>query len=259
MARFYEQVLGLWARLGRRWRIGVVAGFALLLAGSAVGGLPAVELHAARQHLLHDVPPDARPVPAVHAERPRQARVPQLPPGVAARRSCTSSTRWSWTAPTEITKHAFVPNAVCGRCHIEGDSTRWKIIANTAGHRKHLESRNPRLRNVTCVTCHGVSLHVFAAGGPDVRAGGLSPRPHDQDGRDGLARDPLHHLPQLPGRRAQPRGGLAGAAAHPGGAAVLQLPRDAAAHPQPRHLARPAPRHLRDVPRPAHADRAPGT
>jgi hypothetical protein len=63
---------------------------------------------------------------------------------------------------TTIKKHAHVSNEVCGNCHVRGDSTRWRIIANTAGHRVHLESRNPALRGLQCVVCHSVSLHEFA-------------------------------------------------------------------------------------------------
>jgi len=161
MARFYEEVLGLWARLGRRWQIGVVSAFVLLLVGSSVGGLKQWNYmqhdntFCTTCHLMRD--PYQRFTQSAHAKlechschrASVQEELHQLYSVVVDR-------------PTEIKKHAFVPNAVCGRCHIQGDSTRWKIIANTAGHRKHLETKNPRLRNVTCMTCHGVSLHVFA-------------------------------------------------------------------------------------------------
>jgi len=65
--------------------------------------------------------------------------------------------------PTDITKHAYVPNAVCEACHVHGDSTRWRQVAATAGHRIHLESKDPSLRGLQCVRCHGVNLHEFAA------------------------------------------------------------------------------------------------
>jgi hypothetical protein len=64
--------------------------------------------------------------------------------------------------PRAIGRHANVPNQICGACHIRGDSTRWRIIAHTAGHRIHLESRHATLRGMRCVTCHGVSVHEFA-------------------------------------------------------------------------------------------------
>jgi len=63
--------------------------------------------------------------------------------------------------PTEVTKHAHVPNEVCGACHIKGDPARWRIVANTAGHRLHLQSTLPALRGIQCVDCHGASLHEF--------------------------------------------------------------------------------------------------
>lgn len=161
MARFYETVFGLWDRLGRRGRLGVVAGFVLVLLGSAVGGMRQWSYmqhdntFCTTCHLMRD--PFQRFTRSAHAKlechnchrASLQEELHQLYSVVVDR-------------PTEITKHAYVPNAVCGRCHIQGDSTRWRIIANTAGHRKHLESGNPRLKNVQCVTCHGVSLHQFA-------------------------------------------------------------------------------------------------
>jgi hypothetical protein len=63
---------------------------------------------------------------------------------------------------TGVADHAVVPSRVCEDCHIPRDSTRWKIVAKTAGHRKHLESNDPRLRGMRCTTCHGISLHAFA-------------------------------------------------------------------------------------------------
>jgi nitrate/TMAO reductase-like tetraheme cytochrome c subunit len=161
MARFYETVFGLWDRLGRRGRIGVLAGFVLVLLGSAVAGMRQWSYmqhdntFCTSCHLMRD--PFQRFTKSAHAKlechschrATLQEEVHQLYAVVVDR-------------PTEITKHAYVPNAVCASCHVQGDSTRWRIIANTAGHRKHLESTNPRLKNVQCVTCHGVSLHQFA-------------------------------------------------------------------------------------------------
>ena len=61
--------------------------------------------------------------------------------------------------PTQIKRHAHVPNARCETCHVRGDPNRWRVVAGTAGHRLHLESSSPALRSVMCVDCHGVSLH----------------------------------------------------------------------------------------------------
>jgi hypothetical protein len=64
--------------------------------------------------------------------------------------------------PDEIRVHAHVPNEVCAECHIEGDPERWRHIANTAGHRVHLESDDPTLRGYQCVECHSTGVHEFA-------------------------------------------------------------------------------------------------
>jgi len=64
--------------------------------------------------------------------------------------------------PDEIKAHASVPNERCKHCHVEGDPEQWRQIGQTAGHRAHLESRDPALANLSCVTCHSVSVHEFA-------------------------------------------------------------------------------------------------
>ena len=66
-------------------------------------------------------------------------------------------------APDEILTHAEVPNEVCAECHVRGDPDRWQLIAASAGHRVHLESREPSLRGLQCVECHSSSLHEFAS------------------------------------------------------------------------------------------------
>jgi nitrate/TMAO reductase-like tetraheme cytochrome c subunit len=65
--------------------------------------------------------------------------------------------------PESLDVHAEVPNARCESCHVKGDPKKWRIIENTAGHKVHLESKNPKLKGLQCVTCHGVSLHEFTA------------------------------------------------------------------------------------------------
>lgn len=69
---------------------------------------------------------------------------------------------WVAERPAEIGPHAKVPNAVCMQCHVTGEREVWRRIVSTAGHRTHLESRNPALQNVQCVTCHAVEVHHFA-------------------------------------------------------------------------------------------------
>ena len=68
---------------------------------------------------------------------------------------------WVAERPEKIGKHAKVPNKVCETCHVTGDTATWQRIASTAGHRAHLESDSSALKNLQCVTCHGVELHRF--------------------------------------------------------------------------------------------------
>jgi nitrate/TMAO reductase-like tetraheme cytochrome c subunit len=68
---------------------------------------------------------------------------------------------WVAERPEKIGKHAKVPNKVCETCHVTGDTASWQRIASTAGHRAHLESDSSALKNLQCVTCHGVELHRF--------------------------------------------------------------------------------------------------
>ncbi|HEY0810846.1 MAG TPA: hypothetical protein VGD49_11830, partial [Longimicrobiales bacterium] len=65
--------------------------------------------------------------------------------------------------PKELEGHAVVSNEKCEACHVKGDPEKWAHVANTAGHRVHLESDNVALRGVKCVECHSTSVHEFAA------------------------------------------------------------------------------------------------
>jgi hypothetical protein len=68
---------------------------------------------------------------------------------------------WVAERPEEIGEHAKVPNRICESCHVTGDSATWQRIASTAGHRVHLESDSSALRDLQCVTCHGLEVHRF--------------------------------------------------------------------------------------------------
>ena len=69
---------------------------------------------------------------------------------------------WVAERPDMIGMHAKVETAVCARCHVRGDAKEtWQRIASTAGHRTHLESDSSALKNVQCVTCHGLEVHRF--------------------------------------------------------------------------------------------------
>ncbi len=69
---------------------------------------------------------------------------------------------WVAERPEKIGKHAKVPTRICATCHVRGDAKQtWQRIASTAGHRTHLESDSSALKNVQCVTCHGLEVHRF--------------------------------------------------------------------------------------------------
>jgi nitrate/TMAO reductase-like tetraheme cytochrome c subunit len=162
MTRYYQWILGSWRRLSRPWRIGLAAGVTLLVAGSSIAGyrqwnyMQHDNRFCTSCHLMED--PFQRFSRSVHSKLEchtcHEGRLPE-------------QLHQLWLTavehPKSIGMHARVPNSVCARCHINGDSTRWKLIAATAGHRIHLESKNPKLKGMQCVTCHGVSLHEFAA------------------------------------------------------------------------------------------------
>ena len=68
---------------------------------------------------------------------------------------------WLLERPDKIGVHATVENRVCETCHVTGDTANWQRIRATAGHRVHLESDSSALKDVKCVTCHGVEVHRF--------------------------------------------------------------------------------------------------
>ena len=69
---------------------------------------------------------------------------------------------WVAERPQSIGMHAKVPTRICASCHVRGDAKEsWQRIASTAGHRTHLESDSSALKNVQCVTCHGLEVHRF--------------------------------------------------------------------------------------------------
>lgn len=69
---------------------------------------------------------------------------------------------WVAERPSEIGPHAKVASGVCKRCHVTGQPEVWRRIISTAGHRTHLESDSAELKNIQCVTCHGLEVHHFA-------------------------------------------------------------------------------------------------
>ncbi|MCA9542099.1 MAG: NapC/NirT family cytochrome c, partial [Myxococcales bacterium] len=57
--------------------------------------------------------------------------------------------------PREVVKHADVPAAICGSCHL-GDEGNWRKIGETAGHSLHYGKYK-----IECVTCHAPQVHTF--------------------------------------------------------------------------------------------------
>ncbi len=71
----------------------------------------------------------------------------------------------SGTRDDHIPPHGKVPRRVCESCHLQGEAKEfWQEIGATAGHRVHLESDSSALKDVTCVTCHGMQAHRFIPG-----------------------------------------------------------------------------------------------
>lgn len=65
--------------------------------------------------------------------------------------------------PDSLTRHAEVPSEICAECHVDGNPEEWKLVAQSAGHRLHLESADPGLAEIECLTCHGAGVHEFAS------------------------------------------------------------------------------------------------
>ncbi len=155
-------LLGRWARLGTGWRVALVAvGSVALVAGSVAG-------YKGYNYVEHD----NRFCTTCHLMDDAVSRFNLSAHKTIECHDCHYSSRvsqaWQLYAtifrrPTEVEKHAAVPNRYCEDCHVRGDSARWRIIAATAGHRIHLESRDSTLRGLQCVTCHTRSLHDFVS------------------------------------------------------------------------------------------------
>jgi hypothetical protein len=82
-----------------------------------------------------------------------------------ARKEAVKMVLWmSGVRDSTIPKHGTVPRDVCEKCHKQGAAKEtWQAIAQTAGHRTHLESDSSALKDkVECLTCHARSAHRFA-------------------------------------------------------------------------------------------------
>jgi nitrate/TMAO reductase-like tetraheme cytochrome c subunit len=58
--------------------------------------------------------------------------------------------------PDKVTSHAVVNPEACQKCHESGDP-QWEQVADTAGHSVHAGEQN-----ISCLTCHAVTLHSFS-------------------------------------------------------------------------------------------------
>lgn len=146
----------------RRVKIGLVAAVAVLALGAAFAGAKSWD------YMQHD----NGFCTGCHVMGPAYQRFTQsehdsLQCHDCHQQSIFASTRqlYLWVAerPQEIGMHAKVANRVCASCHVTGEGKEvWRRIASTAGHRTHLESDSSVLKDVQCVTCHGVEVHHFA-------------------------------------------------------------------------------------------------
>lgn len=68
---------------------------------------------------------------------------------------------WVANKPEKIPEHSPVPNTRCESCHNTKTDEEWTRVAETAGHRTHMESDSTALKDVQCVTCHGAEVHAF--------------------------------------------------------------------------------------------------
>jgi len=136
------------------WRLGVVAGGLLIVAGAVLVGFRTYDYvendprFCLSCHLMESA--YGRWQTSVHAkvgchachQQSTAAKLDQL---------------WKYATlrPTRVSKHAEVDYTRCAACHLSRDP-RWKQIADTAGHRVHFE----RL-GLQCVGCHSKGVHVF--------------------------------------------------------------------------------------------------
>lgn len=129
---------------------------------------------------------------------------------------------WVAERPEEIPPHAPVPTEICGECHLQRPDTlwlfedTWQNVMRTAGHIIHMQSDDPDLANIECVTCHGQQVHRFipveatcmSAGchdGLDIRLGRMASAPtafHCAGCHEFTAEvSPVPHLDQLTPQR----------------------------------------------------------
>ena len=72
---------------------------------------------------------------------------------------------WIADRPQQVPPHGRVPQAVCERCHVQGEGKeKWQQISQTAGHAIHLAQDSIKAGGkIQCLTCHARSAHRFEA------------------------------------------------------------------------------------------------
>jgi hypothetical protein len=151
-----------WAQLGRPWQALLLGALTVAFAGVSVASYRAYEYvqhdnaFCTNCHLMQDA--FARFARSRHSDLSCKA-CHQPSPTERLSMLTTSVVE----GPDSVRVHAHVPNERCETCHVNADSSRWRQIAATAGHRVHLESSDTTLRNLQCVDCHSTNLHEFAS------------------------------------------------------------------------------------------------
>ena len=167
MKRFWQLVesalapLARWyRRLDRGWKVAAVSGALLVVGIASVSG------YRVYHYMMHD----NEFCLSCHLMTDAYERFQRSPHNEISCHTCHPAgpnTVWQLYATlflnaSEVKKHAHVPNRTCERCHVQqGDTTLWRRIEQTAGHRVHLESKDSALRNIQCVDCHSTGLHEF--------------------------------------------------------------------------------------------------
>ena len=172
-----------WIRTrSRGWKIALVAGGVLVVAGAGAGGV------AGWNYSMHDnsfCVSCHLMTPAFQRFEVSQHR--NLECHACHRQSIfTSLTQlYYWVAdrPDEVPPHAKVPTRICSECHMSEpgalelhggpnaatpvkldrapDDTLWKHVLNTSGHAVHMRNDDPKFDKIACVTCHGAEVHRF--------------------------------------------------------------------------------------------------
>ncbi len=69
---------------------------------------------------------------------------------------------WMTARPEQVPPHGQLTNRVCEKCHQQGEAKEsWQRVAQTVGHKAHLESDSTALEDLQCVTCHALEVHRF--------------------------------------------------------------------------------------------------